>query len=120
MDVLDNAIKKLRIDLWNWHGTLIFLFGLSFTTRCAVRWYTGEQDFWENGYRFFFVVAQNIAVGNGISLVPFVAEPTTFRVPLYPLFLAAVTFGHQSFFPVLLAQSLIGAGTVVCAALIAR
>src|SRR5262249_20926136 len=38
----------------------------------------------------------------------------------YPIFLAAVTLGHQSFLPVVLAQSLIGAGTVLCAALIAR
>ena len=36
------------------------------------------------------------------------------------MFLAAVTLGHQAFLPVLLAQSLIGAGTVLCAALIAR
>jgi len=36
------------------------------------------------------------------------------------MFLAAVTFGHQAFLPVLLAQSLIGAGTVLCGALIAR
>ena len=48
------------------------------------------------------------------------ARPTAFRVPLYPAFLAAVTFGHQAFLPVLVAQSLVGAGTVLCAALIAR
>ena len=46
--------------------------------------------------------------------------PTAFRVPLYPVFLAAVTFGHQAFLPVLLTQSLVGAGTVWCAAMIAR
>src|SRR5262249_46840105 len=46
--------------------------------------------------------------------------PTAFRVPLYPIFLAAVTLGHHAFLPVLLAQSLIGAGTVLCTALIAR
>ena len=45
---------------------------------------------------------------------------TAFRVPLYPAFLAVVTFGHREFLSVLLAQSLIGAATVWCAALIAR
>ena len=30
------------------------------------------------------------------------APATAFRVPLYPMFLAAVTFGHQTFLPVLL------------------
>ena len=42
------------------------------------------------------------------------------RVPLYPAFLAAVTFGQKAFLPVVFAQSLIGVGTVVCAALLAR
>ena len=76
----------------------------------AVRWYTGASDFWENGYGFFFALARDIAAGNW----------PVFRVPLYPMFLAAVTFGHQTFLPVLVAQSLIGAGTVWCAAMLAR
>ena len=36
------------------------------------------------------------------------------------MFLAALTFGHQVFLSVLFAQCLIGAGTVLCAGLIAR
>jgi 4-amino-4-deoxy-L-arabinose transferase-like glycosyltransferase len=36
------------------------------------------------------------------------------------MFLAAVTFGHQTFLPILVAQSVIGAGTVWCAAMLAR
>src|SRR5207248_233766 len=46
--------------------------------------------------------------------------PTAFRVPLYPAFLSAVTLGHQAFLSVVFWQSLIGAGTVLCTALIAR
>src|SRR6516225_11789565 len=91
---------------------LIWIILLAFAVRVAVRGYLGGQDFWENGYTFFFVFAKDIASGNGVL--------TASRVPLYPMFLAAVTFGHQVFLPVLVAQSLIGAGTVLCAALIAR
>jgi 4-amino-4-deoxy-L-arabinose transferase-like glycosyltransferase len=90
----------------------------AFVVRAAVRWYTGESDFWYNGYRFFFVLAQNIAVGKGIALDDGTA--TAFRVPLYPMFLVAVTVGHKAFLSILFAQSLIGAGTVWCAAMIAR
>ena len=90
----------------------------AFAARVAVRWYSGGPDFWENGYTFFFALAQNIAAGNGVSFDG--DPPTAFRVPLYPMFLAAVTLGHQAFLPVLLAQCLIGAGTVWCAAMIAR
>ena len=97
---------------------LMWIFLFAFAARVAVRLYAGERDFWENGYRFFFALAQNIAAGNGVSLGD--DSPTAFRVPLYPMFLAAVTLGHHAFLPVIIAQSLIGAGTVLCAALIAR
>ena len=91
---------------------LISIVFLAFVVRVAVRGYLGGQYFWENGYTFFFALAKDIALGNGVL--------TASRVPLYPMFLAAVTFGHQVFLPVLVAQSLIGAGTVLCAGLIAR
>jgi 4-amino-4-deoxy-L-arabinose transferase-like glycosyltransferase len=96
---------------------LLWIVLLAFALRVAVRWYSGAEEFWRGGYTFYFALAQNIASGNGIALVE--GHPTTLRVPLYPLFLAAVTLGHKVFPPVLLAQSLIGAGTVLCAALIA-
>jgi hypothetical protein len=96
---------------------LMWIILFAFAARVAVRLFSGG-DFWENGYTFFFALAQNIAAGNGVSIGG--GPPTAFRVPLYPMFLATVTFGHQVFVPVLLAQSLIGAGTVLCAALIAR
>ena len=92
------------------YGTLIWVILFAFALRVAVRWYTGASDFWENGYGFFFELARGIAAGNW----------PVFRVPLYPMFLATVTFGHQTFLPVLVAQSLIGAGTVWCAAMLAR
>jgi 4-amino-4-deoxy-L-arabinose transferase-like glycosyltransferase len=92
---------------------LIWIVLLAFAVRAAVRLYFGGPDFWESGYTFFFSLAKNIAAGNGFA-------SSTFRVPLYPMFLAAVTLGYQEFIPVLLAQSLIGAGTVWCAAMLAR
>src|SRR5262245_22864496 len=111
--ILPNASGKPPI-----YGKLMWIVFFAFAVRVAVRGLTGESDFWENGYTFFFALAQNIADGNGLA---FEGGPATaFRVPLYPMFLAAVTFGYQAFLPVLLAQSLIGAGTVLCGALIAR
>ena len=99
-------------------GPLAWIMLFAFVVRFAVRWTTGGPDFWENGYGFFFELAQNIAAGNGFAFGPDGA--TAFRVPVYPMFLAAVTFGHQVLLPVLVAQSLIGAGTVLCAAMLAR
>jgi hypothetical protein len=81
------------------------------------RLHSGIADFWLNGYSFFFAIAQNIAQGKGIGIE---GAPTAFRVPLYPIFLAALTRGQKAFWPIVIAQSVIGAGTAFCAALLAR
>jgi 4-amino-4-deoxy-L-arabinose transferase-like glycosyltransferase len=98
--------------------TLPWIVATAFALRFAVRWFSGDADFWENGYPFFVELARNMAAGNGIAFDG--SPPTAFRVPLYPAFLSAVTFGYDVFLPVVIGQSLIGAGTVLCAALIAR
>jgi 4-amino-4-deoxy-L-arabinose transferase-like glycosyltransferase len=96
---------------------LWWIIALAFAARMAARWYLGNTDFWSNGYTFFFALAQNIAHGQGIALN---GQATAYRVPLYPMFLAAVTFGRKELITVVVFQSLIGAATVWCAALIAR
>jgi 4-amino-4-deoxy-L-arabinose transferase-like glycosyltransferase len=106
-----------KSELQTYRSLLLIIF-VAFAVRVAVRCYSGAEDFWVNGYGFFFELAQNIAAGNGITFGD--GPPTAFRVPLYPAFLAAVTFGQQAFLPIVLSQALIGAGTVWCAALLAR
>lgn len=90
---------------------------LAFVLRMLARLHTGAADFWVNGYSFFFDMAQNIAAGKGIGIE---GSLTAFRVPLYPIFLAALTMGHKAFWPIVIAQSTIGAATAFCAALLAR
>jgi 4-amino-4-deoxy-L-arabinose transferase-like glycosyltransferase len=100
-----------------WSKGLLWIVVFSFALRAAVRLHSGEADFWANSYSFFFEMAESIANGKGIA---FHGLATIFRVPLYPIVLAALTFGHKEFLPIVLFQALIGAGTVWCAALIAR
>jgi 4-amino-4-deoxy-L-arabinose transferase-like glycosyltransferase len=100
------------------YRNLLLIVFVAFAVRVAVRWYSGAEDFWVNGYGFFFELAQNIVAGNGITFGDGLL--TAFRVPLYPAFLAAVTFGQKTFLPIVLAQALVGAGTIWCAALLAR
>jgi 4-amino-4-deoxy-L-arabinose transferase-like glycosyltransferase len=85
--------------------------------RITVRLVSGEADFWENGYTFLFDLARSVAAGHGLTLDGH--TPTVYRVPGYPLFLAAVTRGHQAFYSLVVAQSLVGALTVLCAGLLA-
>jgi hypothetical protein len=98
------------------HAVYWFAF-LAFVLRIVARLHSGIADFWVNGYTFFFEMAQNIAQGKGIGIG---GTSTAFRVPLYPIFLAGLTMGHKVFWPILIAQSMIGAGTAFWAALLAR
>lgn len=90
---------------------------LAFGLRMAASLHSASPRFFQTGYTFFFEIAQNIATGHGVS---YAGTPTAFRVPLYPIFLAALTLGHTVAAPVLIAQSCIGAGTAFGAALLAR
>jgi hypothetical protein len=92
--------------------------GGAFVLRLAARLLQGIDSFWVNGYALFFDLAQSIAAGKGMALAG--GAPTAFRVPLYPILLAGLTLGHRWFWPVAIAQSLIGAATVVYAAFLAR
>ncbi len=110
--------KEVRPALWS--NPLFWIVTFAFVFRAAVRLYSGEADFWVNGYGFFFELAKSVAEGKGIAVN---GVTTIFRVPLYPLVLAALTFGHKGFpefLAVVLFQSVIGAATVLCGALIAR
>ena len=95
-----------------------WLTAAAFVLRLIARLCQGIDAFWVNGYSLFFEFAQSIAVGKGIAVANGV--PTAFRVPLYPILLAGLTLGHHWFWPIAVAESLIGAGTVFCAALLAH
>ncbi len=98
--------------------TVYWFTALAFALRAGARLYAGSTDFFVIGYSFLFEMAQSIATGYGISLADHVA--TAFRMPIYPMLLAGLTLGHEAFLPVVIAQSLIGAGTTFSAALLAR
>src|SRR5205809_3005264 len=98
------------------HTRLVTIAAAALLLRITVRLASGEADFWENGYTFLFDLARSVAAGHGLTLDGH--TPTVYRVPVYPLFLAAVTRGHQAFYSLVVAQSLVGALTVLCAGLL--
>jgi hypothetical protein len=107
----------LRILKLNLPRAVYWFAALAFALRLVARlFYTGIADFWIYGYGFFFELAQSIAQGQGFNVG---GPPTAFRVPLYPILLAGLTLGHQAFWPIVIAQSAIGAGIVICAAQLA-
>ena len=84
----------------------------------AIRLASGTAAFWRDGYQDYALLGANLARRHGYSLDG--SHPTAFRVPLYPLFIAAVTWGSASPWPLLVAQALVSSGLVVIAGLIAR
>ena len=91
---------------------------LAFMLRVAARVVGGAAGFWTNSYYLFFTLAQQLARGHGYAFPG--GPPTAFRVPFYPIFIAAVTQGRQDFWALLIAQALVSAGTVACVAWLAR
>ncbi len=98
------------------HTRLLATAAAALLLRIVARLLSGEADFWQNGYTFLFELARNVAAGNGYAFDN--QPPTMARVPVYPLFLAAVTSGRQAFLALVIAHSLVGAATVVCVGLL--
>jgi hypothetical protein len=115
---LDNASMRLPFSRPGLPRAVPWFVVAAFVLRLIARVCQGIDQFWVNGYTFFLEIAQSIAAGKGIALSNGV--PTAFRVPLYPILLAGVTLGHEWFWPIAIAQSLIGAATTLYAALLAR
>lgn len=99
-------------------AAVYWIVAAAFVLRLAARLCQGIDRFWIDGYTMFFEMAQSIAAGKGIALANSV--PTAFRVPLYPILLAGLTLGHRWFWPIVVAESLIGAFTALYAARLAR
>ncbi|MEQ1886574.1 MAG: glycosyltransferase family 39 protein [Bryobacteraceae bacterium] len=87
----------------------------AFVMRLAWRIHLGNDDFWVNGYSFFYDLAESIASGRGFEL----GGVRAMRVPGYPAFLALTSFVGKYYLWVVIPQALMGVGTVWCAYLAA-
>lgn len=95
---------------------LILILSLAFALRLAWRIYMGNDDFWVNGYTFYYDLASNLAAGYGLRT----GTTWALRPPVYPVFLALATFAGKNYLWVVIPQALMGTGTVLCAFLIAQ
>lgn len=95
------------------------VFFLAFAIRLVIRLYFGEQYFWRNSYSLFYQIAERLAAGNGLSY-EWMGTKYAHRPPVYPALLAATAIFGKSYIAIVIMQSLIGAGTVVCAYFIGK
>ena len=84
--------------------------------RVAWRVHMGSDDFFVNGYSFYYTMAEDLVSGSGRAY----GWGYAMRMPLYPLFLAASLTAGRSYLWIVVPQALMGAGTVLCAYLVAR
>ena len=85
--------------------------------RVAYRVHAGGDDFWQNGYLFFYEYAKNIAAGKGLWLE---GGGYAMRPPVYPYFLALAYLLGGHYLLVVIPQALVGTVTVACAYLIGK
>ncbi len=103
---------------WNFSTWLWLIAGFALAIRLALRGAQGTGSYFQDGYRFFFDLARNVASGHGYG---FDGQPlTAFRVPGYPLLVAAVTGGRPDAWALIAVQALLSTGSVVLCALLAR
>jgi 4-amino-4-deoxy-L-arabinose transferase-like glycosyltransferase len=89
----------------------------AFLARALVRFAYGEEYFWKNSYSLFYDLAQSVAAGRGLCYEWF-GTKCAHRPPVYPLFLVLSMTTGKSYVTIVILQSIIGAGTSLCAYLI--
>jgi len=97
-------------------AVLAMLLVAAFLARVGVRVYFGEPYFWENSYSGYYDLADTIVAGKGFCL----GTTCAWWPPLYPLFLAVTALGGKHYLLIVIPEALLGAGTALCAFLIAR
>jgi 4-amino-4-deoxy-L-arabinose transferase-like glycosyltransferase len=120
---LTKASRPAVERIWSLSAAGLFLpsvFFLAFATRLGVRLYFGEEYFWRNSYSLFYQIAERLAAVHELSY-EWLGTKYAHRPPVYPAMLASTTmvFG-KSYIAIVVLQSLIGAGTVLCAYFIGK
>ncbi|MFM5930786.1 MAG: glycosyltransferase family 39 protein [Novosphingobium sp.] len=93
----------------------IVLFAIA--VRLAIRAALGTQAYWQDGYGLYARLAVQLSGGRGYAFAG--GPPTAYRVPLYPLFVAA-TSGGTNAWGLIAAQALVSGLTVGLTGMIAR
>lgn len=101
------------------HRTIVLICIAAFVLRLGYRLVTGADEFWTNGYTFFYGVARNLVEGR--ALVWSLPHISTVQVaPVYPLLLAPAVLLGGNYLYIVVPEAIIGAGTALCAFLIGR
>jgi hypothetical protein len=74
--------------------------------RIGLRLFEGRDAFFENSYRFYLTLAENLVSGAGLCYAP--AEACALRMPLYPIFLSPFVISGTVYPGVVVVQGVLG------------
>ena len=83
---------------------------IAIALRIAARAWRGEESFLTEGYTFYLALADNFLRGDGFCYAP--GESCAIRLPVYPLFIAALKSAGWLYPGVAVAQAVMGGATV--------
>ena len=92
---------------------------IAFLVRLGLRLVRGEQDFWVNGYSAYYDLALRLVGGHGWCFGDG-HSICAYWPPMYPTLLAGAALTPWPYLTIAIAESLVGAMTVLCAMLLAE
>lgn len=100
------------------HRIVLVLLG-AFVLRLGIRLARGESSFWGRGYEVYYMLASNLLRGDTLCL-DVNGIKCAYWPPIYPLFLALAMLVEDSYLPIVVLQSLVSVGTVLCVFLLGK
>ena len=107
------VMYKINAKVSHHRVYLATLLAAAFLVRLGVRMAFGEEYFWTNSYGIYYDLAENALSGKDSALI----QPAP-GCPLYPLFLTPSALAGKNYLLVVIPQTVMGAGTALCAFLI--
>ncbi len=118
-DALESSTQSSGSWIKNTKVIVAAIVGIAFLIRSLVRFSYGEQYFWKNSYSLFYEMSQSIAAGRGLCY-EWAGLKCAHRPPVYPSFLLLSMITSKSYVTIVILQSLVGAGTALCAYFIGK
>ena len=106
-------------ELFTRYRPILLICAAAFLLRIIYRLASGSEEFWTNGYGFYYTVAQQIVNGQGATWILHGLWAVR-RPPAYSLLLIPAVLMNHNYLWIVIPQALIGAGTAFCAFLIGR
>ncbi len=113
---VDALLRRVANSPWLVVFTLLLC---AFVLRLGVRIFRGEGSFWGHGYVVYYNIATNLLQGDLLCL-ELNGLKCAHWPPVYPFFLAVAMLAGEGYLSIVILQSLVSMGTVLCVFLLGK